>query len=584
MGVIRHTSCASCGSSDANALYDNNGGSHCFSCGATVPSKDHIESSTKNSPVKQVKKRKEDMSTDKVEKLKPSITQEENEELKDRTSSGAKGYRGINDDVLRTFGVRTEFNEESGEVFATYYPCTEGSKLSGYKPRIHPKKFGGSIGRVGASCELFGQFKFKTGGKTVLIVGGEHDALAAYQMLQEYYKSKNWDFDTPVVSPTVGEGGSSKQIANNYAFFDGFDKIILGFDQDEAGIEATEKVVASLPKGKVFIAKWSKKDPNEMLLAGIQRQFISDFYDAKAYVPAGVLGSSELYDKLLEQANRERIPFPPFMHKLEKMLGSFELQTCGVIAAGTGAAKTTISNEIIYHLLFNTAYKVGVVSLELDGGQYAQALLSRHIQNRISSIDDVDTRMTYLKSEQIKAKADELFKTETGADRFMVLDERDFSIEVMKDKILEMIISGGCQIIILDPVSDLFEGETHDVAASFMKFLKSTMKSYPVSFLLLAHIRKSSTNKDAASSGAFVPEEAIFGSGALTKSAAWVAMLSRDKYNESPIIRNTTKVVLSKNRRGSTTGAAGEIYYCSDTHKMYDLDDYMTEHGGVPNF
>ena len=584
MSVIRHTRCDSCGSSDANAIYANNGGSHCFSCGSTVPSKEYIEA--KDTKINKLVKRKENMQdrTEKNEKFKPCITQEENEEIKARTSASAKGYRGITDDTLRSFGVRTEFNEETGDVFATYYPCTEGGKLSGYKPRIHPKKFGGSTGRVGASCDLFGQFKFKTGGKTVLIVGGEHDALAAYQMLQEYYKSKNWDFDTPVVSPTVGEGGSSKQIANNYTFFDSFDKIILGFDQDEAGIEATEKVVASLPKGKVFIAKWSKKDPNEMLLAGVQRQFISDFYDAKAYIPAGVLGSSELYDKLLEQANRERIPFPPFMKKLEKMLGSFELQTCGVIAAGTGAAKTTISNEIIYHLLFNTSYKVGVVSLELDGGQYAQALLSRHIQNRISSIDDVGERMKYLKSDQIKAKADELFKTESGADRFMVLDERDFSIETMKDKILEMVISGGCQIIILDPVSDLFEGETHDVAASFMKFLKSTMKSYPVSFLLLAHIRKSSTNKDAASSGAFVPEEAIFGSGALTKSAAWVAMLSRDKYNESSIIRNTTKVVLSKNRRGSTTGAAGEIYYCSDTHKMYDLDEYLQEHGGIPNF
>ena len=37
------------------------------------------------------------------------------------------------------------------------------------------------------------------------------------------------------------------------------------------------------------------------------------------------------------------------------------------------------------------------------------------------------------------------------------MDERDFSIEVMKEKILEMIITTECQVIILDPVSDLFE-------------------------------------------------------------------------------------------------------------------------------
>ena len=517
-------------------------------------------------------------------KQKPVVTPEQTEELKSRTSTKGSDYRGINDNTLRAYGVRTEYNEASGEVSAVYYPCTENNELSGWKPRIHPKIFGGSIGRTGASCDMFGQFKFKTGGKFVLIVGGEHDCLAAYQMLQNYYKSKGWDFETPVVSPTIGETGCAKQLAKNYAFFDSFDKIILGFDQDEAGIEATEKAVAALPKGKVFIAKWSRKDPNKMLDDDLEKLFISDYYNAKAYVPAGVVGSSELYDKMLEQAGRERIPFPPFMHKLEAMLGSFELQTCGVISAGTGAAKTTIANEIIYHLLFNTSYKTGIVSLELDAGQYAQALLSRHIHNRISSINDPVERIKYLKSPDIKAKSDELFKTETGADRFMVLDERDFSIEVMEDKILEMIISGGCQIIILDPVSDLFESLPHEAAAGFMKFLKSTMKTYPVSFLLLAHIRKSSDNKNAASSGAFVPEEAIFGSGALTKSASWVAMLSRDKYNEDPIIRNSTHVVLSKNRRGSVTGKAGVLYYDSDTHQMYDLDDYLTENNLQPNF
>jgi len=600
---IGHGSCSSCGSKDNFASYRDDDGSvsgHCFGCQFTIPSKQWlkaaggskrwIEENSNGSNGGKHRKfngRTQSEQTDMHEfqdkqeqPQKQAVTAEQTAELKERTSLKGSGYRGIRDDVLAKFGVRTEYNEQTGEVHAVYYPCTEDSSLVGWKPRVHPKLFGvGVLGRVGASCDLFGQFRFKTPGKVCLIVGGEHDQLAAYQMLRDYYDSKGWDFDAIVVSSTVGETSSAKQVAKQYQWFDSHDKIIVGLDNDKKGIIAAEKVIQALPKGKVFVAKWSKKDPNEMLQEGMEKQFISDYYNAKAWVPAGVVGSSELYGKLLEQAGRERIPFPPFMHKLEKMLGSFELQTCGVIAAGTGAAKTTIANEIIYHLLFNTKYKTGVVSLELDSGQYAQALLSRHIHNRISSIDDPAERINYLKSDQVKAKADELFMTETGADRFMVLDERDFSISVLKDKILEMIISGGCQIIVLDPVSDAFEGLPHEVAADFMKFLKSTMKSYPCSFLLLAHIRKSNDNKGAASSGAFVPEEAIYGSGALTKSASWVAMLSRDKYNNDPIIRNSTNIVLSKNRRGSVTGEAGTLYYCSDTHQMYDLDDWKRENG-----
>jgi len=520
------------------------------------------------------------MQEGKVEKIKEPISDERKQEIHDNTSVDLKGWREITKETSKHFGVRAEYSEDTGEITRVYYPTTRDGKLVGYKSRVLPKTFSG-IGDTTASVECFGQFRYKNkASKYCLITEGEQCALAAYQMLKDYQDTRGGDYEPPVVvGITVGAQSAHKQIAANYAFFEQFSKVIYAADLDKPGQDSIDDVAKALPRGKAFILKGDLKDCAEYLEKGKEKSFVNYFFNAKAYVSAGVVGSSELYDKLLEQAGRERIPFPPFMSKLEKMLGSFELQTCGVIAAGSGAAKTTIANEIIYHLLFNTKYKTGIVSLELDAGQYAQALLSRHIHNRISSIDDPIERIKYLKTEDIKRKSDELFKTETGADRFMVLDERDFSIEAMEDKILEMIIVDGCQIIILDPVSDLFESLPHEAAAGFMKFLKGVMKKYPVSFLLLAHIRKSSDNKGAASSGSFVPEEAIYGSGSLVKSASWVAMLSRDKYNTDDIIRNTTKVVLSKNRRGSVTGDAGELYYCSDTHQMYDLEVWKEENG-----
>lgn len=570
---VRHEPCPNCGSKDNLAIYAD-GSYFCFShCGYKSVSEEWKSENSKD-----VKPKKEPMEIE-TKASKPAITEDDKARIKAETSVKCQGFRSLRDDITTMFGVRHSFDEGTGEVDGQYYPVTQEGQLVGYKIREVPKNFR-SIGRTGADCELFMQFKFNRGGKYVLIVEGEVDALSGYQMLSDYNKSKGSDFETAVVSPTIG-ANSKKQIAAQYTFLDSFDNIILCMDNDAAGKKAADELVKHLPKGKVKLMQMRYKDPNEYLTAGKGKEFVSDFYNAKSYVPAGVLGSSELYDKMLEQASRASIPLPPFMKKLETMLGSFELQTCGVIAAGTGAAKTTLANEIIYYLIFNSPYKTGIVSLELDGGQYAQALLSRHISNRISSINDPDERVKYLKSEKIKEKSDELFKTEDGTDRFMVLDERDFSIEVMKEKIIEMIVCGGVQVIILDPVSDLFEGLPYETQSSFMQFLKSTMKNYPVSFLLLAHIRKSSDNKGAASSGAFVPEESIFGSGSLIKSASWVAMLSRDKYNTDDLVRNTTNIVLSKNRRGAVTGEAGKIYYDNATHRMYDLDDYVTEHGLV---
>jgi hypothetical protein len=561
---------------------------HCFSCLFTKPSEEFIEANQRNKVSKRKhnsvhNKEKEKPMIEPVQvKIKDPITEEAKEEIKTTTTTDLQGWRKITQDTAKFYATRGAYDEATGELESIFYPATRDGKLVGYKKRLLPKSFSG-IGDTTATVELFGQFRYKNkSAKYCLITEGEQCAMAGFQMLKEYNDRRSTDFGEPVVvGVSTGANTAHKQIAANYSFFEGFTKVIIAMDSDKAGQAAVDDVAKALPRGKAFVFKGNLKDIAEYLEQGKEKEFLNNYFAAQPWSLAGVVGSSELYDKLLEQAGRDRIPLPPFMSKLEKMLGSFELQTCGVIAAGTGAAKTTIANEIIYHLLFNTAYKTGIVSLELDAGQYAQSLLSRHINNRIASIDDPVDRVNYLKTEDIKKKADNLFLNDDGTNRFMVLDERDFSLEVMEEKILEMIKVAGCQIIILDPVSDLFENLPHEAAAGFMKFLKATMKNYEVSFLLLAHIRKSSSNKDAASSGAFVPEEAIYGSGALTKSASWVAMLSRDKYNTDPIIRNTTNVVLSKNRRGSVTGEAGNLYYCSKTHQMFDLEEWKEVNGMV---
>lgn len=572
---VKHEPCEKCGSSDGKAVYSD-GSFYCWVCSAVKPSQDYLDSKSqdKNYKVKSKIERKEDMEI--KPSTKPAITDEENQEIKSNTSTKAKGFRGIRDEIYQMFGVRHSFDETTGEVTEQYYPVTQDGQLSGYKIREVPKNFR-SKGRTGADCELFMQFKFNRGGKYILITEGEVDSLSAYQMLHDYNKGRGSDFETAVVSPTTG-AQSKKQIAGQYKFLDQFDQIILCYDNDKAGKEAAEEIVKYLPKGKVKIMQMRYKDANDYLETQKQKEFIQDFYNAKAYVPAGVVGSSQLYDRLLDAVNVKKIPLPPFMRKLDDMIGSIELGTIGVLAAGTGAAKTTFTNEMVYYWLFNSPYKVGIVSLELTCGQYAQALLSRHIENKINNIKDPEEKLKFLAQDKVKEKAEELFKTAEGLDRFMVIDERDGSVEVLQDKIEEMIISCDCKVIISDPISDIFDSLTIEQQAQFMKWQKSLVKNYNVTFINIAHIRKGSSNKESASTGSFVPEEAIIGSSTLIKSASWVVMLQRDKYAEDDVVRNTTHITLSKNRSQGVTGKAGSIYYCNQTHRLYDLDEWLAEH------
>ena len=175
---VRHESCDICGSKDNRAVYAD-GSWHCFGCGATKPSQEYIEA---NSGTKVKHKVERNIMEEAPKSTKPVITEERAKEIKEETSIQGKGFRGLKDEYTKLFGVRYSYSEETGEVIEQYYPITQESQLTGYKIREVPKNFR-SIGRTGADCELFGQFKFNRGGKYVLLVEGELDALSAYQML-----------------------------------------------------------------------------------------------------------------------------------------------------------------------------------------------------------------------------------------------------------------------------------------------------------------------------------------------------------------------------------------------------------------
>jgi KaiC/GvpD/RAD55 family RecA-like ATPase len=568
---IKHMNCEACGSSDGKAVYDDSS-SHCFVCQKTVPSEEFKEQNPKK--VSKVRTSvKEEKSMEVKPSSKPAMTPDENAEIKSVTGVAGKGFRSLKDETTKPFGVRYAYDAD-GEVEEQYYPTTQDGQIVGYKIREVPKNFY-SKGRTGADCELFMQFKFNRGGKYILITEGELDALSAYQMFADYNKTRGGDYEMAVVSPTTG-ANSHKQIAAQYRFFDSFDNIIVCYDNDKAGKEATEDVVKALPKGKVKIMHMRYKDPNTYLEEDKQDEFIRNFYEAKRYTPVGVLGSGELYDKILAQATVAKVPFPPFMDTLNAMLvGGLPLGHIINIAAGTGLGKTSFVNEMIYHWIFNSPHKIGIVSMELDSGQYGETLLGRHLSRKISLIQDDTVKKDLLESDKVREKANELFYNADGQHRFYLLDNRDGSVEEIQDTVEELVVSCGCKIIVADPLQDLLSGLSNEDQELFMKWAKGIIKSHGVTLIFINHVRKSSGGVQNSSQGGGFTEEEIMGSSTIIKSASANILLSRNKYAEDPVERNTTKVVLSKNRICGLTGPAGSVYYDNETHTLHNLDDWL---------
>lgn len=320
--------------------YGEGQGGSCFTCGYTIPSDAHKEQMGWTDS--------ENYSEKELPVTREALTEEEKAEVKELTGTRGMGYRGIRDETSRFFGVRYEYDAETGQPVAQYFPTTIDSELVGYRIRRFPKDFSHSIGKVGKEVELLGQFRFKTHSKTCVIVGGETKLLNTYQILKDDLDRKGKsDWEVPaVVASTLGEPGAHKQVQEQYGWISRFERVIICMDADEAGREAAEKIAAVLPRGKAYIMTMRHKDVDDYVVdkngnpVGKEHEFIRDYWNARPWTPDGVKTASDAFTGIPEELSRERLTLPSYMHRLAELMGGGARQgRIGNIIADTSVGK-----------------------------------------------------------------------------------------------------------------------------------------------------------------------------------------------------------------------------------------------------
>lgn len=542
---------------------DNNKhlGAYCWSCEFTIPSEEFLEG-LEGSEVEE-----EDYDI-----MGKEFTRDLRDKMKEATGMDSRGYRGITKETSAKYRVRYQYDESSGEVTDVFYPTTKDYKLVGYKVRKHPKDFTQPIGEVGKECDLFGQFLFKTNANFVVVTGGEHDALSAYQMLNK--GNSKYD-DIACVSSTIGESGTYKQAKPQYEWLNRFKKVVVCLDNDEAGRRATEKLVESLPRGKVYIMKLRHKDPNEYLLKGKEQDFINDFWKADYHTPAGVHSSLSAYDALLEYSDVKQLSLPPFLKKAQDMFdGGLVRNTLSNIFAKSSSGKSLFVDSCACHWIMNEPDDVvGVMSLEAARDQWFTNIVSHHLGKRLIHLKG-EERKAYLMQEDVKAKIKDFTQREDGSPRFYVYDERGADIEIIKESVVEMIVRLGVTILVVDVYSDLLDGMDNSKQEEVSSWLKRLVKEYTqVTVVLISH-----TRKDKQGSSGALTEDSIMGSSTVFKSMSQSISIERDKLADNDFLRNCSFITVHKNRYFSDTGPAGIVFFDKNTSKLYDLDDYLEQH------
>lgn len=236
---------------------------------------------------------------------------EQLEEISTYDSRGVRERR-IKKKYAEMYGMKVGYDTETGEsITEHYYPVTKDGEVTGYFKRELPKKFS-AIGDV-KDCQLQGQHLFDRGGeyehqcnrKFIIITEGFLDALATFQMLQEY----NPKYITPVVS--LPNGANPKALVANAQFLERFDTILLAFDQDKAGKDNAKKCAKVFKSGKVKIMSFSEKDPSDMLKNHLTEdkdgnkrdlvtEFARSFWDSAEHRPSQILTVSDIAERAMK--------------------------------------------------------------------------------------------------------------------------------------------------------------------------------------------------------------------------------------------------------------------------------------------
>ncbi|UCR91181.1 DNA primase/helicase-like protein [Ralstonia phage RpT1] len=525
---VRHVPCDECGSSDANSLYTD-GHQYCFACETYVPGEGQDLPEGK----KGRSQRAEGVLT----------MREANGQFK------ALQARGITEETCRKFGYWV--GKVKGEMVqvADYRDVT--GVVVGQKLRDKDKNFN-CTGKV-ARGHLWGSHLWSGKGKMIVITEGEIDCLSVSQL-----QGNKW----PVVSLPTGAKAAAKTCAENYEFLDGYDQIILMFDNDEPGQAAMAEASEVLPAGKVFIAKLPLKDANECLLAGKGQDVINAIWNASPYRPDGVVAARDLIDRIKARAVVEGIKFPLGETLNQMTLGVREGEVV-MLTSGSGMGKSSFARECAYGWGRSMGFKMGMAFIEESVEETCLDIAGLHLNKRIRQFPDAVP----------VAERDEALNILFNNDTYHLYDHFGSAGEdSLLNKLRFMITVLGCQFIILDHLSIVVSGmdESEDERKTIdrlMTKLKTLAKTTGGRFIVISHLKRKDSKSKSHEEGGTVSLSELRGSGAIAQLSDTVIAFERDQQGDDP---NLVTIRILKCRFTGDTGVAGFLRFDKQTGRLVD--------------
>lgn len=519
--IERYLPCPKCPSTDAFSINDEGWGK-CFSCGENV-------------------------------KMDGEDIPERSKTMGSTSSTLIQGgevipitKRGISEETCKKFGYQVA--EHFGKKVQVA-PYRKAGHIIAQKVRGANKTFS----TMGAfkDVELFGQHLWGEGGKKLIITEGEIDCMTVSQL-----QGNKW----PVVSLPTGAQSAVSSIKRNLEWVISFEEVILMFDNDDAGIEATQDVCELLPVGKAKVAALSMKDPNELLLAGKGQEVIQAIWNAKTFRPDGILS----IDEILEDIEKPiEMGLPWFLETLTKLTYGRRWGELYGLGAGTGVGKTDLFTQQIAYDATVLDQAVGVFYLEAKPVDTGKRIAGK-VDGERYHIPDAEWNKEQLKTTLGNLTGKVYFYDSWGETEW----------DVIKGKIRYMATGLGVRIFYLDHLTAMADtSNERESLEQMMKELAGLANELNIIVHFVSHL--TTPEGKPHEEGGRVMIRHFKGSRAIGFWSYFMFGMERNQQAESIEEKQTTTFRVLKDRyTGQATGEVIYLGYDVRTGRLFEKEDY----------
>lgn len=460
---------------------------------------------------------------------------------------------GITQATCRHLDYRTTVNGKGEGLHLAIYKDENGQnswiKVRNVGEDGNSKEFF-SLGDDKGGPSIYNAQCLGNGGKMIVIAEGEKDVLTISQL---------WGNKFPVISPAHGAKSAKKDLAPWADRLNRYEKIVIALDMDDPGREACLEVARLFPPGKAFIAVLSRKDANEMHVAGEDQQLMSALHNAAPFRPDGITILSDLRSEMLSPVITGRRY--PLQFLTDYTYGRRDGEVI-VLAAGTGVGKSDMMLQIAAHNI--TPYDIGgnflptaVFNYEAGPQVTGKGIVGK-IRSRRFHIPDPDG--VYWTKKELEEGVD--YVTSQCAKLFINDHQGATDWNSVKERIRYLKHTEDIADAFVDPMAALVATEDDERKAldRMMAEAKMLAEELKIGLWFNTHVTRPSEGKSHEEGGR-VTLKHLRGSNAIGMWASFVFALERNQQGDEEERAVTTFRVLKDRFTGDSTGKTQALRY-----------------------